>query len=202
MFGNKNISKKRGFTPLENHKTKASSFFSFLQCKSLSAGSCDRRNFLTGFTLIELLVVISIIGLLSSVVLASLNNARAKARDTRRIQDFKQISTALYLYYDKYGTVPVYNNSNSPGSHQIKFEKMATDLVNAGFLAQIPTSPTGSTYQYYYYGGSTVGGILVTTLESIQNTTVPPYGSCRPFTNNWCSSTIASKYYCLCNVDN
>jgi len=39
-----------------------------------------------GFTLIELLVVISIIGLLSSVVMSSVNTARKRADDTQRNQ--------------------------------------------------------------------------------------------------------------------
>ena len=59
-----------------------------------------------GFTLIELLVVIAIIGMLSSIVLASLNGARAKSRDARRIADMKQIDIALELYYDTNRTYP------------------------------------------------------------------------------------------------
>lgn len=59
-----------------------------------------------GFTLIELLVVIAIIGILSSVVLASLNSAREKARDAKRISDMKQIQIALELYYDINGIYP------------------------------------------------------------------------------------------------
>ncbi|MFH0856720.1 MAG: prepilin-type N-terminal cleavage/methylation domain-containing protein, partial [bacterium] len=60
-----------------------------------------------GFTLIELLVVIAIIGLLSTLAVVSLNTARAKARDARRISDVKQIQTALELYYNDKGAYPV-----------------------------------------------------------------------------------------------
>ena len=48
-----------------------------------------------GFTLVELLVVIGIIGVLATISVASLNSARQKARDTRRITDVKQMATIL-----------------------------------------------------------------------------------------------------------
>lgn len=65
-----------------------------------------------GFTLIELLVVISIIGMLSSIVLASLNSARAKSRDANRIETLKQIQNALVLYYDTAGHYPLPGGNN------------------------------------------------------------------------------------------
>lgn len=60
----------------------------------------------SGFTLIELLVVIAIIGVLATTVLASLNTARQKARNARRITDLRQISLALELYYDTNNSYP------------------------------------------------------------------------------------------------
>lgn len=63
-----------------------------------------RKTF--GFTLIEILVVIAIIGILASVVLVGLNEARAKARDSERVQTLRAFKTALELYYADYGKYP------------------------------------------------------------------------------------------------
>ena len=59
-----------------------------------------------GFTLIELLVVISLIGILSTLILANLNAARERGRDATRKSDLKNIQTALRLYYNDYGKYP------------------------------------------------------------------------------------------------
>jgi prepilin-type N-terminal cleavage/methylation domain-containing protein len=53
-----------------------------------------------GFTLIELLVVIAIIGLLSSIILASLNSARAKGADASIKSNLKNLQTQAELFYD------------------------------------------------------------------------------------------------------
>ena len=70
-----------------------------------------------GFTLIELLVVISIIGLLSSFLLASLSQARGKARDAKRKSELKQLQTALELYYSDNSGYPVDCWNTSPTNY-------------------------------------------------------------------------------------
>lgn len=59
-----------------------------------------------GFTLIELLVVISIIGLLSTVIVASLMTARMKARNTYTSSAIKQYLNAIELAKTPDGRLP------------------------------------------------------------------------------------------------
>ncbi len=119
-------------------------------------GFLRRENDSKGFTLIELLVVIAIIGILSSVVLASLNSARKKGRDARRVADIKQLQLALELAYDAGGAYPA--------------ALTTATLVTPGYIAAIPTDPsTAAAYSYAGLGsGATcssyhIGATLETT---------------------------------------
>ncbi|HEY0979788.1 MAG TPA: type II secretion system protein [Candidatus Paceibacterota bacterium] len=76
-----------------------------------------KKNTQTGFTLIELLVVIAVIGILASVILASLNSARKKAADAKIKSELKQISTALEFYYDSYGSYVVAGGGYGGGNY-------------------------------------------------------------------------------------
>ena len=64
-----------------------------------------------------MLVVISIIGILSSFVIVSLNSARQKARDALRKGDMAQLRTALEMYYDDYLIYPACGTWNDDESN-------------------------------------------------------------------------------------
>ncbi|MFA6897134.1 MAG: type II secretion system protein [Patescibacteria group bacterium] len=62
-----------------------------------------------GFTLIELLVVISIIGVLSTIAMTSLNGARVKAKMSKSMTQLQSVNNAILGYYALYGSYPVSN---------------------------------------------------------------------------------------------
>ena len=111
-----------------------------------------RKN--RGFTLIELLVVIAIIGVLASVVLASLNTARRKARDARRITDLKQIELALQLYFDGTGVgeFPLGNTTcDTTDDNGLRV------LVTDGYIPALVRDPSAQTTCYRYASGAIDG---------------------------------------------
>jgi len=119
------------------------------------------KNSVKGFTLIELLVVIAIIGILSSVVLASLNSARKKGRDARRVSDIKQIQLALELHFDA-NSATGYPTTLSP-------------LVPL-YIPVIPKDPsTQADYPYAALGSGTscTSYHLGATLEESSNIALP-----------------------------
>ena len=106
-----------------------------------------------GFTLIELLVVIAIIGVLASIVLASLNNARRKSRDARRISDIKQIQLALELHFDAVGAgqypIATATCTNPPGVTDAESRGLQA-LVNNGYIPSVPRDPSNIATCYLY----------------------------------------------------
>lgn len=95
-----------------------------------------------GFTLIELLVVIAIIGILSGVVLASLNTARLKARDAQRISDTRQIMLALEFFFDDQAT----------GAYPVQAVGAIPAVLgpNTTYLPQVPIEPVTGRQAYRY----------------------------------------------------
>lgn len=129
-----------------------------------------------GFTLIELLVVIAIIGLLSSVVLASLNNARKKGRDARRVSDLKQLQVALELYYADQSSAayPVLTTVNTTTAG---FET-ALAALEGPYIPDLPRDPLNNTTgNFIYYYKTTTGGTFY-CLGATLETTPLPQSSC------------------------
>lgn len=110
-----------------------------------------------GFTLIELLVVIAIISVLSSVVLASLNTAREKENDARRMSDIKQLANAFALTYSSTGYPNTGGVGRRLGTSGSCWGGATTGdaAINSAIQQSIPTDPKstrGKGDRYIYVG--------------------------------------------------
>lgn len=133
-----------------------------------------------GFTLVELLVVIAIIGLLSTLAVVALGTTRAKARDSKRLSDIKQVQTALEMYYTD-------NSAYPEGTDVVLGSQTASCLNAAGFgaagctnayMGQVPADPSTGSYTYTQSGTTySIVGALEGRVNNLEGTfTATPSG--------------------------
>jgi type II secretion system protein G len=109
-----------------------------------------------GFTLIELLVVIAIIGLLASIILASLDQAQIKSRDARRIADIREIQNALEEYASTCGNFPAPLSSGA-GLGVGDNNGCPAETTLGVYISPIPTDPSsGFPYAYTAFGSGSI----------------------------------------------
>lgn len=133
----------------------------------------------SGFTIVELITVIAIIGILSSVVIASVSQARANSRDKVRKVDVEQLQLTFRLYREMNPTYPDVSGATAIAA-----------VTGLSAFGPIPSDPlNGASYGYYYDDAYSCGGTAQTVVYA---NTMESSGSANE--DAVCGTSGSSKY--------
>lgn len=171
----------------------------------------QKNKFFSGFTLIELLVVISIIGILATLVVANLNEARARARDVRKKQGMRELKTALQLYYNDYKKLPAKMTNGSikgcgiSGVGDCPFSTSCPDFAAGGtgcevvYMNKFPEG-LGSNGIAYYSNVSTDVYCIKTDLDNASDPDIATsWTACNSVCNPLIGRNLQNREYAVCN---
>lgn len=165
------------------------------------------RRSCQGFTLIELLVVIVIIGVLSTIGLATYSNAQKSARDAKRKADLNQINLYLQYYYNDNGRYPAAGEcaiGTGGCNYSTAGDSWIPALVSGGYTTRLPVDPINNTdgpwnatsdNYSYAYGNVSSDGQNYDLTARLENTSDPDrcgvkdwkwYNGMPGGPNNWC----------------
>ena len=101
-----------------------------------------------GFSLTELMVAVSIIGSITGLASAKLNDVIPMARDAQRKANIHQVQTALNLYYNDQEQYPV-SVSDEPTEEGWQLIKNILESADSAYVPQMPHDPL-DTGQYVF----------------------------------------------------
>ena len=109
-----------------------------------------------GFTLIELLIVIVILGVLASLITGNFIVSLKKGNDAKRKTDLQEISKAIELYYEDWGTYPTFTGNKIPTTAtSLCYANDTSKCSTKIYMQKLPTDAKSDCYYAYFTDGKT-----------------------------------------------